>query len=79
MNQPEKREEASRRLSQINEVYTNVFRQETTLIVYQKLCQYRKEYPTLLTRNETMLQYAANNLLKMNLVKKNFHSFKSKF
>lgn len=70
MNDPQKKEEANKKLTKINEVYTNVFKQETTFIIYQKLCQYRNEYNGLLEKDEKLLQFAANNLLKMKLVKK---------
>lgn len=69
-NDKEAQEDAGKRLAKINEVYVNVFKEESSLEVYKKLCLYRKEYQNLLRHREEMLQAASNNLVKMKKVMK---------
>jgi len=64
-NDKESQENASKKLAKINEIYANVFRQESTLDLYMKLCEYRTEYKTLTLRDEQLLTVAATNLQKM--------------
>lgn len=57
-------EEASKKLSQINEIYANVFRRNETREVYDRVCAYRFEYHKLLAmQDRAKMQLAANNLM----------------
>jgi len=55
---------ASKKLSQVNEVFANVFRQKSSRELYDVLCVYRKEYQRLISMNleDRTIQLGANNL-----------------
>lgn len=56
------KQKAVDKLVKVNDVYSSVFRNEKTKILYDKLCAYRKKYESLLDAPDELLQRAVTNL-----------------
>jgi len=49
----EAQDQAGKKLSQMNEIYSNVFRRKETRDIYDRLCAYRFEYGKLVSIQDT--------------------------